>query len=156
MSAPLVNLLFIVIKPAPDLSLCVWMTFSLYKESQWTINGGRSWSVIQLQNYCLVSFTMHDYVCRGLVAGDWHTCGVFGCRLAGRSHAHCVVFSRVAVIHKGTSVSRYYRFLAKNGDWVWLQTRATIIYNTKNEPQYVVCMNYVIGWVHRGLPRYRI
>jgi PAS domain S-box-containing protein len=50
-----------------------------------------------------------------------------------------------ALIHKGTSVSRYYRFLAKNGDWVWMQTRATIIYNTKNEPQYVVCMNYVIG-----------
>ncbi|KAL3875266.1 hypothetical protein ACJMK2_038188 [Sinanodonta woodiana] len=49
------------------------------------------------------------------------------------------------LIIKGTSVSTYYRFLGKNKDWVWLQTRATIIYNTNNKPQYVVCMNYVIS-----------
>ncbi|XP_041353639.1 hypoxia-inducible factor 1-alpha-like isoform X2 [Gigantopelta aegis] len=49
------------------------------------------------------------------------------------------------LIVKGNSVSKYYRFCGKNGDWVWMQTRATIIYNTSNKPQYVVCMNYVIG-----------
>ncbi|XP_046370342.2 uncharacterized protein LOC124144808 isoform X1 [Haliotis rufescens] len=49
------------------------------------------------------------------------------------------------LIVKGTSVSKYYRFFGKTGDWVWLQTRATIIYNTANKPQYVICMNYVIG-----------
>ncbi|XP_053399900.1 endothelial PAS domain-containing protein 1-like [Mercenaria mercenaria] len=46
---------------------------------------------------------------------------------------------------KGNSVSKYYRFLGKTGNWVWLQTRATIIYNTANKPQYIVCMNYVIS-----------
>ncbi|KAL5008784.1 hypothetical protein ScPMuIL_014365 [Solemya velum] len=50
-----------------------------------------------------------------------------------------------SLIVKGTSVSKYYRFLGKSGDWVWMQTRATIIYNTSNSPQYVVCMNYVIS-----------
>jgi len=53
----------------------------------------------------------------------------------------------IAVIVKGTSVSKYYRFLGKNDNWVWLQTRATIIYNTANKPQYIVCMNYVIRYV---------
>ncbi|ELT93887.1 hypothetical protein CAPTEDRAFT_107169 [Capitella teleta] len=49
------------------------------------------------------------------------------------------------LIHKGTSVSKYYRFLGKTGEWVWMQTRATIIFSAGNRPQYVVCMNYVIG-----------
>jgi hypothetical protein len=51
----------------------------------------------------------------------------------------------IAVIDKGTSVSKYYRFLGKTGEWVWMQTRATIIYSAASKPQYVVCMNYVIG-----------
>ncbi|KAL4238417.1 response to hypoxia [Mactra antiquata] len=49
------------------------------------------------------------------------------------------------LIVKGTSVSKYYRFLGKNDNWVWLQTRATIIYNTANVAQYIVCMNFVIS-----------
>ncbi|XP_052273596.1 protein similar-like isoform X2 [Dreissena polymorpha] len=49
------------------------------------------------------------------------------------------------LIAKGSSISKYYRFMGKNENWVWLQTRATIIYNTANKPQYIVCMNYVIS-----------
>lgn len=49
------------------------------------------------------------------------------------------------LIVKGSSVSKYYRFVGKNCDWVWMQTRATIIYNTNNIPQYIVCMNYIIS-----------
>ncbi|XP_052766703.1 hypoxia-inducible factor 1-alpha-like isoform X2 [Mya arenaria] len=49
------------------------------------------------------------------------------------------------LIAKGSSVSKYYRFISKNEAWVWLQTRATIIYNTANKAQYIVCMNYVIS-----------
>ncbi|XP_071506240.1 uncharacterized protein [Diadema antillarum] len=49
------------------------------------------------------------------------------------------------LIVKGSSMSKYYRFLGKLGEWVWMQTKATIIYNTNNVAQYVVCMNYVIG-----------
>ncbi|XP_060076317.1 hypoxia-inducible factor 1-alpha-like isoform X2 [Ylistrum balloti] len=55
----------------------------------------------------------------------------------GKCHSNLIV--------KGTSVSKYYRFLGKNCEWVWMQTRATIIYNTKNVPQYIVCMNYIIS-----------
>ncbi|XP_050405221.2 uncharacterized protein LOC126821016 isoform X2 [Patella vulgata] len=49
------------------------------------------------------------------------------------------------LIVKGASTSKFYRFMGKNGDWIWLQTRATIIKSTTNEAQYIVCMNYVIS-----------
>lgn len=55
----------------------------------------------------------------------------------------CVRF--LPVIVRGQAVSKYYRFLGKTGAWVWMQTRATIIANSANEPQYVICMNYIIG-----------
>ncbi|XP_077865879.1 uncharacterized protein LOC144353126, partial [Saccoglossus kowalevskii] len=57
----------------------------------------------------------------------------------------CGLLIYFIVIVKGTSVSKYYRFLGKSSEWIWMQTRATIIYNTNNEAQYVVCQNYVIG-----------
>ncbi|KAK6180845.1 hypothetical protein SNE40_008823 [Patella caerulea] len=49
------------------------------------------------------------------------------------------------LISKGASTSKFYRFMGKNGDWVWMQTRATIITSTTNEAQYIVCMNYIIS-----------
>ncbi|XP_048732183.1 endothelial PAS domain-containing protein 1-like isoform X3 [Ostrea edulis] len=58
-------------------------------------------------------------------------------RLVGDCHQKLIV--------KGSSVSKYYRFIGKNCEWVWMQTRATIIYNTSNVPQYIVCMNYIIS-----------
>nr|XP_022330431.1 hypoxia-inducible factor 1-alpha-like isoform X3 [Crassostrea virginica] len=58
-------------------------------------------------------------------------------RLVGDCHQKLIV--------KGSSVSKYYRFIGKNCQWVWMQTRATIIYNTSNVPQYIVCMNYIIS-----------
>ncbi|XP_067939410.1 single-minded homolog 2-like isoform X2 [Watersipora subatra] len=45
----------------------------------------------------------------------------------------------------GTSISKYYRFLSKRNEWCWLQTRATIVYNTTKQPQYIVCMNYIVS-----------
>lgn len=58
-------------------------------------------------------------------------------KLVGDCHQKLIV--------KGSSVSNYYRFIGKNCQWVWMQTRATIIYNTSNVPQYIVCMNYIIS-----------
>lgn len=44
----------------------------------------------------------------------------------------------------GASSSGYYRFLSRNGAWVWLITHATIIEDTQKRPQYIVCRNYVV------------
>lgn len=61
------------------------------------------------------------------------------------------MFYFISVIVKGSSVSNYYRFIGKNCQWVWMQTRATIIYNTSNVPQYIVCMNYIIRSVGQSI-----
>eukprot|EP00058_Branchiostoma_floridae_P021100 XP_002606590.1 hypothetical protein BRAFLDRAFT_72659 [Branchiostoma floridae] len=57
----------------------------------------------------------------------------------------CTQASLLQMIHAGQSTSKYYRFMGKLGDWIWMQTRATIIYNTGGSAQYVVCMNYVVS-----------
>ncbi|XP_019625835.1 PREDICTED: circadian locomoter output cycles protein kaput-like isoform X1 [Branchiostoma belcheri] len=59
--------------------------------------------------------------------------------------AHKVSNCHQHLIHAGQSTSKYYRFMGKLGDWIWMQTRATIIYNTGGDAQYVVCMNYVVS-----------
>ncbi|XP_075470956.1 hypoxia-inducible factor 1-alpha isoform X2 [Ascaphus truei] len=49
---------------------------------------------------------------------------------------------------KGQVTTGQYRMLAKQGGYVWVETQATVIYNTKNsQPQCVVCVNYVLSGV---------
>ncbi|XP_070181696.1 uncharacterized protein [Littorina saxatilis] len=49
------------------------------------------------------------------------------------------------LIKTGSGVSAYYRFLGRTGVWVWMQTKATIVSDTRGQPQYVVCNNYIIS-----------
>jgi PAS domain S-box-containing protein len=50
------------------------------------------------------------------------------------------------LIAKGEGVSGYYRFLRGNGKWVWLQSRAAIMYNSRTaRAEYIVVTNYVIN-----------
>uniref|UniRef100_A0A8C9TGD3 Hypoxia-inducible factor 1-alpha n=1 Tax=Scleropages formosus TaxID=113540 RepID=A0A8C9TGD3_SCLFO len=47
---------------------------------------------------------------------------------------------------KGQATTGQYRMLAKKGGYVWVETQATVIYNTKNsQPQCIVCVNYVLS-----------
>ncbi|KAM5128981.1 hypoxia-inducible factor 1-alpha [Mantella aurantiaca] len=47
---------------------------------------------------------------------------------------------------KGQVTTGQYRMLAKKGGFVWVETQATVIYNTKNsQPQCIVCVNYVLS-----------
>ncbi|XP_041121502.1 hypoxia-inducible factor 1-alpha-like isoform X3 [Polyodon spathula] len=49
---------------------------------------------------------------------------------------------------KGQATTGQYRMLAKKGGFVWVETQATVIYNTKNsQPQCIVCVNYVLSGV---------
>lgn len=49
------------------------------------------------------------------------------------------------VFTKGQVTTGQYRMLAKRGGYVWVETQATVIYNTKNShPQCIVCVNYVV------------
>lgn len=51
------------------------------------------------------------------------------------------------MISKGQTETNRYRFLARNGGFVWVVTQATVVFD-KQKPQSVVCVNYVIRWVH--------
>ncbi|XP_069805588.1 hypoxia-inducible factor 1-alpha [Dendropsophus ebraccatus] len=49
---------------------------------------------------------------------------------------------------KGQVTTGQYRMLAKQGGFVWVETQATVIYNTKNsQPQCIVCVNYVLSGI---------
>lgn len=53
---------------------------------------------------------------------------------------------------KGQVCTGQYRMLAKRGGFVWVETQATVIYNSKNsQPQCVVCVNFVLRYSSRKL-----
>ncbi|XP_056289974.1 single-minded homolog 1-A isoform X2 [Pseudoliparis swirei] len=46
---------------------------------------------------------------------------------------------------KGQVTTKYYRFLAKPGGWVWVQSYATIVHNSRSSrPHCIVSVNYVL------------
>uniref|UniRef100_A0A8C8VEX1 Hypoxia-inducible factor 3-alpha n=1 Tax=Pelusios castaneus TaxID=367368 RepID=A0A8C8VEX1_9SAUR len=52
------------------------------------------------------------------------------------------------LLSKGQAVMGQYRFLAKSGGYLWAQTQATIISNSKNsQPESVVCVHFVLSQV---------
>lgn len=49
------------------------------------------------------------------------------------------------VLLKGQVTTKYYRLLCKNGGWVWVQSYATIVHNSRSSrPHCVVSVNYVL------------
>ncbi|XP_049788557.1 protein similar isoform X1 [Schistocerca nitens] len=56
-----------------------------------------------------------------------------------------------SLFSKGQCETGQYRFLAKNGGYVWVLTQATLIYGSKSQkPLSVVCLNFVISGIeHR-------
>lgn len=49
---------------------------------------------------------------------------------------------------KGQTVTGKYRFLARGGGYAWVETQATVIYDSRTEkPQCVVCVNFVLSGI---------
>ena len=49
---------------------------------------------------------------------------------------------------KGEGLSGYYRFMNQFGQFIWLQSRATLMFDSRTgKPSYIVCMNFVIRYV---------
>ncbi|XP_028435219.1 single-minded homolog 1-A isoform X1 [Perca flavescens] len=66
-----------------------------------------------------------------------HSCDSFHLRCA---HHLCEL-----VLVKGQVTTKYYRFLAKPGGWVWVQSYATIVHNSRSSrPHCIVSVNYVL------------
>ncbi|XP_024866085.1 single-minded homolog 2 isoform X2 [Kryptolebias marmoratus] len=63
-----------------------------------------------------------------------HTCDVLHLR-----YAHHIL------LVKGQVTTKYYRMLSKHGGWVWVQSYATIVHNSRSSrPHCIVCVNYVL------------
>ncbi|XP_015585709.1 single-minded homolog 2 isoform X2 [Cephus cinctus] len=65
---------------------------------------------------------------------------VHGCDLMQMQQAHRILLS------KGQVTTRYYRFLTRTGGWVWMQSYATIVHNSRSSrPHCIVSVNYVLS-----------
>ncbi|XP_043913476.1 hypoxia-inducible factor 3-alpha-like [Protopterus annectens] len=55
------------------------------------------------------------------------------------------------LLSKGQVSTGQYRFLAKNGGFVWMQTQATVMFNAKNsQPESIICINFVLSNVEES------
>uniref|UniRef100_A0A8C8HPJ3 Uncharacterized protein n=1 Tax=Oncorhynchus tshawytscha TaxID=74940 RepID=A0A8C8HPJ3_ONCTS len=63
-----------------------------------------------------------------------HGCDVFHLR-----------FAHHLLLVKGQVTTKYYRMLSKHGGWVWVQSYATIVHNSRSSrPHCIVSVNYVL------------
>ena len=50
------------------------------------------------------------------------------------------------MLHKGQASTRYFRWLTRSGGWVWVQSYATIVHNSRSSrPHCIVAVNYVLS-----------
>ncbi|XP_012942213.1 uncharacterized protein LOC101845948 [Aplysia californica] len=45
---------------------------------------------------------------------------------------------------QGKAESGYYRYLTRDGGWVWMFTMMTIVYDSQKNPQFINCANYLV------------
>ena len=54
----------------------------------------------------------------------------------------------ITALKKGQALSGYYRVLLKDGGWIWMQTKANVVYQTSTgQPQFISCIHYVIRYI---------
>uniref|UniRef100_A0A1B0AKC2 Single-minded n=1 Tax=Glossina pallidipes TaxID=7398 RepID=A0A1B0AKC2_GLOPL len=54
--------------------------------------------------------------------------------------------SHQILLYKGQVTTKYYRFLTKGGGWVWVQSYATLVHNSRSSRQIcIVSVNYVLS-----------
>ncbi|XP_063812618.1 single-minded homolog 2 isoform X2 [Pseudophryne corroboree] len=64
---------------------------------------------------------------------------VHGCDVFHLRYAHHLL------LVKGQVTTKYYRLLSKHGGWVWIQSYATIVHNSRSSrPHCIVSVNYVL------------
>nr|CAD7454410.1 unnamed protein product [Timema tahoe] len=57
-----------------------------------------------------------------------------------------VALCQAHLLFKGQVTTRYFRFLTKDGGWVWMQSYATIVHNSRSSrPHCIVSVNYVLS-----------
>lgn len=56
------------------------------------------------------------------------------------------------VLNKGQCVTKYYRWMQKNGGYIWIQSSATIAVNAKNASEKnIIWVNYLLRYIFQSL-----
>ncbi|XP_060903216.1 hypoxia inducible factor 1 subunit alpha, like isoform X2 [Labrus mixtus] len=78
---------------------------------------------------------------------------LIGCSAYEFHHAldsHHINKSLHTLLSKGQVSTSCYRFLTNSGGFVWAQTQATVLYNSKtSKPEAVVCLNFILSTVEQ-------
>ncbi|KAF7661367.1 hypothetical protein LDENG_00262900 [Lucifuga dentata] len=54
------------------------------------------------------------------------------------------------LLSKGQVSTSHYRFLASSGGFVWAETQATVLYNSKtSQPEAIVCLNFILSAIEQ-------
>ena len=54
------------------------------------------------------------------------------------------------VLNKGQCVTKYYRWMQKNGGYIWIQSSATIAINAKNaNEKNIIWVNYLLRYISK-------
>lgn len=62
------------------------------------------------------------------------------------SDIHDLANAHILLLKKSQVTTRYYRFLTRQGGWVWMQSYITIVNNQRSSrPQCIVSVNYVLS-----------
>lgn len=79
--------------------------------------------------------------------------------MLGRSffeYFHALDFEHVTksfhtLLSKGQVCTKHYRFLARRGGYVWVETKATVIYNSRtSQPEAIVCLHFILSGVEQA------
>nr|XP_020499180.1 hypoxia-inducible factor 1-alpha-like [Labrus bergylta] len=78
---------------------------------------------------------------------------LIGCSAYEFHHAldsHHINKSLHTLLSKGQVSTGCYRFLTNSGGFVWAQTQATVLYNSKtSKPEAIVCLNFILSTVEQ-------
>ncbi|XP_070762079.1 hypoxia inducible factor 1 subunit alpha, like [Enoplosus armatus] len=64
--------------------------------------------------------------------------------------SHHINKSLYTLLSKGQVSTSHYRFLANSSGFVWAETQATVLYNSKtSQPEAIVCLNFILSAVEQ-------
>lgn len=113
-----------------------FIEFSFFLPNHSVCTKGCSWG-------CLADLT-HYFIWKGLRA-------VYCERCSPLTTIEYILYFRyfITALKKGQALSGYYRVLLKDGGWIWMQTKANVVYQTSTgQPQFISCIHYVIRYIY--------
>ena len=122
------------------------ISYIFLKSLQWCI----SWIKYEIEPYLLsylhrVSYFL-GYKCRAMVNTSWYL-------YSHMCDTKVIKECQEAALKKGQALSGYYRVLLKDGGWIWMQTKANVVYQSSTgQPQFISCVHYVIRYAQYFVP----